>query len=140
MKSRYVRGLLGFSVFCVILLGFRFCGWRDEVHFQNERAQRDALFSQEAFLLKALDEMERGAERDWLGEAAERGLTGYASVRWDERYRGVYLMECQGFPAASGILVTRECVDEVYDSTSQRVEVYGRGEEMYVYRLTYYWD
>ena len=46
-----------------------------------------------------------------LGEAAERGLTGYAFVRWDERYRGVYLMERQGFPAASGILVTRECVE-----------------------------
>ena len=120
--------------------GFRICGVRDEVRLRNEKEQKEALLSQEVFLLRMMEEMERGEEKDWLSEAAAHGLNGYASVRWDEQYGGIYLETHQGFLNTAGFLVIREPVSRVYDPSSTRIEVYDRGEEIIVYRLSYYWD
>ncbi len=140
LKGSLLRFAAFLAVFLLICLGFRLCGVRDEVRLRNEKERKEALLSQEAFLLQMMDEMERGAEKDWLNEAAKHGLSGYACVRWDEQYGGIYLVGHQGFPATAGFLITREPVSRVYDPSSTRIEVYDRGEEIFVYLLSYYWD
>ena len=141
----YFKGkLLRFAAFCavflLILLGFRLCGMRDEIQLRNENEQRRSLLSQEELLLQMMEEMERGAEKDWLSEAARHGLSGYTDARWDEQYGGLYLIEHQGFPYTAGFLITRQHVDRVHDLSSTRIEVYDRGASIFVYRLNYYWD
>lgn len=140
LKGRLLQAAAFLAVFLLILLGFRLCGARDEVRLRNENEQRRALLSQEKFLLQMLDEMERGGEKDWVSEAAAHGLRGYTSVRWDEQYGGLYLETRQGFLNTAGFLITREPVEKVYDPSSTKVEVYDRGEEIFVYLLNYYWD
>lgn len=139
-KGAVLRFAMFLAVFLLILLGFRLCGVRDEIQLRDANEERRILLSQEAFLLQMMEEMERGEEKDWLSEAAQHGLRGYASVCWDGQYGGLYLVEHQGFPYTTGILVTRKCVERVYDPSSTKVEVYDRGEEIFMYRLNYYWD
>lgn len=140
LKGKILQAAAFLTVFLLICLGFRLCGVRDEVQLRSASERKAALFSQEAFLLQMMEEMERGVEKDWLSEAAAHGLNGYASVRWDEQYGGIYLEEHQGFLNTAGFLITREPVSRVYDPSSTRIEVYDRGEEIFVYRLSYYWD
>lgn len=139
-KGAVLRFSAFLAVFLLILLGFRICGVRDEIRLRNENGQRRSLLSQEEFLLRMMDEMESGAEKDWLSEAAAHGLTGYTSVRWDEQYGGLYLETRQGFLNTAGFLITLEPVGRVHDLSSTRIEVYDRGKEVFVYRLSYFWD
>ena len=139
-KGAALRVAVFCAVFLLIILGFRLCGVQDEIQLRNEKGQRRSLLSQEEFLLRMMDEMERGAEKDWLSEAAAHGLTGYTSVRWDEQYGGLYLETRQGFLNTAGFLITLEPVGRVHDLSSTRIEVYDRGKEVFVYRLNYYWD
>lgn len=144
MKDHFKVNLLQaaafLAVFLLILLGFRICGVRDEIRLRDANEERRILLSQEEFLLRMMEEMERGEEKDWLSEAAAHGLNGYASIRWDEQYGGIYLAGRQGFLNTAGFLITREPVSRVHDLSSTRIEVYDRGEEIFVYRLSYYWD
>jgi len=144
MKDHFKVNLLQaaafLAVFLLILLGFRLCGARDEIQLRDANEERRILLSQEEFFLRMMDEMERGAEKDWLAEAAAHGLTGYTSVRWDEQYGGLYLETRQGFLNTAGFLITLEPVGRVHDLSSTRIEVYDRGKEVFVYRLSYFWD
>ena len=140
LQGNLLRFAAFLAVFLLICLGFRLCGVRDEARLRNEKEQKEALLSQEEFLLRMMEEMERGGEKDWLHEAEARGLTGYACVRWDEQYGGLYLQTHQGFLNTAGFLITLEPVGRVHDLSSTRIEVYDRGKEVFVYRLNYYWD
>lgn len=139
-KGAVLRFSAFLAVFLLILLGFRICGVRDEVRLRNEKEQKEALLSQEVFLLRMMEEMERGEEKDWLNEAAKHGLLGYADIRWDRQYGGIYLVGHQGFLSTAGFLITRVPVSRVCDPSSTRIEVYDRSQEIFVYRLSYYWD
>ena len=139
-RGRLLRITVFFAVFLIILLGFRLAGVRDETRLRNEKERRQILLSQEEFLLRMMDEMESGAEKDWLAEAAAHGLNGYASVCWDEQYGGLYLETRQGFLNTAGFLITLEPVGRVHDLSSTRIEVYDRGKEVFVYRLSDFWD
>ena len=140
LKGSLLRFAAFLAVFLLICLGFRLCGARDEVRLRNEKERKEALLSQEAFLLQMMEGLERGAEKDWLNEAAKHGLLGYASARWDQQYGGLYLETNQGFLNTAGFLITREPVGRVHDPSSTRIEVYDRSKEIFVYRLSYYWD
>ena len=139
-KGAILRFAAFLAVFLLILLGFRICGVRDEVRLRNESEWKETLLSQEAFLLQMMEEMERGEEKDWFSEATEHDLNGYASVRWDEQYGGLYLETRQGFLNTAGFLITLEPVGRVHDLSSTRIEVHDRGKEVFVYRLSYFWD
>lgn len=139
-KGNLLQAAAFLAVFLIILLGFRLAGVRDEARIKNEAERIRSLLSQEEFLLRLLDEAERGAEGDWLNEAERHGLTGYVSVRRNGEYGGVYLVLHQGFPSTTGFLVTREPVRRVIDKSSTRLEVCDRGEKVFIYRLTFYWD
>ncbi len=139
-KGNLLQAAAFLAVFLLILLGFRICGVRDEIRLRDANEERRILLSQEAFLLQMMEEMERGEEKDWLAEAAAHGLNGYASVCWDEQYGGLYLETRQGFLNTAGFLITLEPVGRVHDLSSTRIEVYDRGKEVFVYRLSYFWD
>jgi len=139
-KGKLPQAAAFLAVFLLILLGFRLCGVRDEIRLRDANEERRILLSQEALLLQMMEEMERGEEKDWLSEAAKYGLNGFADVRWDQQYDGLYLVKHQGFPYTAGFLITREPAEKVYDLSSTKMEVYDRGEEIFVYLLNYYWD
>lgn len=137
LKGNFLRLVAFLLLLAAIALVNRSCEAADQAR-RNDSAS--AILAQEDFLLKMLDAMERGEERDWLAEAAQRGLREFCDIQWNAEYGGAYLIVRQGLPMVTGYLATQECVEQVYDRSSEKMEVIGRGREMFLYRLTYYWD
>ena len=106
----------------------------------RESEQQSRILGAEEFLLDMMDAMRRGEAHDWPAELDARGLGEFRSVDWDTVYGGAYLAEWEGFPRATGLLITQECLCGAQRPEYETLEILGRGKEIFLYRLTTYWD
>lgn len=134
----YVKGnILRLAAF---LLVFGLMTAASDASILRERDQQARMLREEEFLLDMMDAMRRGEAHDWTAELSARGLGEFRGAIWDAEYGGAYLAEWEGFPRATGVLITRECLCGARQPEYERLEILGHGKELFLYRLTTYWD